>query len=243
VRDAEQGPTSWRPAGPGQHPSADAGAPEQEAFDAPGLRWWSRGRPRSRNEEGPTSLQGGRRWKRKTGDPERIGKLVDPIASRRGRGSASRTSTGDTGGFGSEQKPRARRCWPGVQWLAEEQDKFYADDRYSMLLVFQAMDAPERTHHPPRHVGREPQGARCTPSSSRPWRSSTTTSCALPEMPPGTGRIGIFNGRTTRGARVRCRGAARAQNCRGTGDRTSGRSAWRTSRGSSATWCDRAPSC
>ena len=29
----------------------------------------------------------------------------------------------------------------GTQWLAEEQDMLYAQDRWSLLLIFQAMDA------------------------------------------------------------------------------------------------------
>ena len=29
----------------------------------------------------------------------------------------------------------------GVEWLAEEQDKLYAQDHWAVLLVFQAMDA------------------------------------------------------------------------------------------------------
>jgi polyphosphate kinase 2 (PPK2 family) len=49
---------------------------------------------------------------------------------------------GDTGGFGSEQKHRAKELLAkGVKWLAEEQAKLYADDRHAMLLVFQGMDA------------------------------------------------------------------------------------------------------
>src|SRR5215469_16031763 len=29
----------------------------------------------------------------------------------------------------------------GIEWLAQEQDMLYAQDRWSLLLVFQAMDA------------------------------------------------------------------------------------------------------
>jgi PPK2 family polyphosphate:nucleotide phosphotransferase len=103
---------------------------------------------------------------------------------------------GDTHGLGSEQKPRARELLAkGVQWLAEEQDKFYADDRHSMLLVFQAMDAAGKDGTI-RHVmsGVNPQGCQVF-SFKQPsmeeldhdymWRYQK----CLPER----GRIGIFN--------------------------------------------------
>ncbi len=103
---------------------------------------------------------------------------------------------GDTGGFGSERKGSARELLAkGVAWLAEEQDKFYADDRHSMLLVFQAMDAAGKDSTI-RHVmsGVNPQGCQVY-SFKQPsieemdhdymWRYQK----CLPER----GRIGIFN--------------------------------------------------
>jgi len=83
----------------------------------------------------------------------------------------------------------------GIQWLAEEQDKFYAADRHSMLLVFQAMDAAGKDSTI-RHVmsGVNPQGCQVF-SFKQPsmeeldhdymWRYQKS----LPER----GRIGIFN--------------------------------------------------
>jgi PPK2 family polyphosphate:nucleotide phosphotransferase len=83
----------------------------------------------------------------------------------------------------------------GVEWLAEEQDKLYAQDRWSVLLVFQAMDAAGKDGTI-KHVmsGVNPQGCQVF-SFKAPapedldhdflWR---TTKC-LPER----GRIGIFN--------------------------------------------------
>ncbi len=82
-----------------------------------------------------------------------------------------------------------------MRWLAEEQDKLYAQDRRSLLLVFQAMDAAGKDSTI-KHVmsGVNPQGCQVTsfkqPSAEeldhdwmwRYWR-------ALPER----GRIGIFN--------------------------------------------------
>ncbi len=102
----------------------------------------------------------------------------------------------DTGGLGSESKPQAKELLArGVQWLAEEQDKLYAQNRWAVLLVFQAMDAAGKDGTI-RHVtsGLNPQGTQVysfkQPSTEELdhdflWR---TTRC-LPER----GRIGIFN--------------------------------------------------
>jgi hypothetical protein len=49
---------------------------------------------------------------------------------------------GDTGELTSEDKPRAKEALQtGVQALAELQDALYAQDRWSVLIIFQAMDA------------------------------------------------------------------------------------------------------
>ena len=102
----------------------------------------------------------------------------------------------DTGGLGSESKPRARDLLAhGVEWLAEAQDKLYAQNRWSVLLVFQAMDAAGKDGTI-KHVtsGLNPQGCQVysfkQPSAEELdhdflWRA---TRC-LPER----GRIGIFN--------------------------------------------------
>jgi PPK2 family polyphosphate:nucleotide phosphotransferase len=103
---------------------------------------------------------------------------------------------GDTQHLTSESKPRAKAMLDkGVQWLAELQDKLYAQDRWSVLLVFQAMDAAGKDGTI-KHVmsGVNPQGCQVY-SFKQPspeeldhdflWRS---TKC-LPER----GRIGIFN--------------------------------------------------
>src|SRR5258708_12747409 len=48
----------------------------------------------------------------------------------------------DTLHFKSEAKPRAKEALAiGVQALAELQDKLYAQDKWAVLLIFQAMDA------------------------------------------------------------------------------------------------------
>jgi PPK2 family polyphosphate:nucleotide phosphotransferase len=83
----------------------------------------------------------------------------------------------------------------GVQWMAEYQDKLYAQDNYALLIILQAMDAAGKdgTIH---HVmsGLNPQGTQVysfkAPSAEELdqtylWRNFK----ALPER----GRIGIFN--------------------------------------------------
>jgi hypothetical protein len=103
---------------------------------------------------------------------------------------------GDTGDLGSEDKPRAKEMLQaGVEALAELQDKLYAQDRWSLLLVFQAMDAAGKDGAI-KHVmsGVNPQGCQVvsfkSPSSEELdhdylWRCNRN----LPER----GRIGIFN--------------------------------------------------
>jgi PPK2 family polyphosphate:nucleotide phosphotransferase len=103
---------------------------------------------------------------------------------------------GHTGGVANEHKPRAQKLLAaGVEWLAEAQQKLYAQDRRSLLLIFQAMDAAGKDGTI-KHVmsGVDPQGCQVT-SFKQPseeeldhdwmWRCWK----ALPER----GRIGIFN--------------------------------------------------
>jgi PPK2 family polyphosphate:nucleotide phosphotransferase len=103
---------------------------------------------------------------------------------------------GDTLDLGSEDKPRAKEALArGVAALAELQDKLYAQDRWALLLIFQAMDAAGKDGTI-KHVmsGVNPQG--CEVSSFKSpsaedldhdylWRQTKR----LPER----GRIGIFN--------------------------------------------------
>src|SRR6201990_74979 len=103
---------------------------------------------------------------------------------------------GETLGLGSEDKPRAKNALAmGVEALAELQDMLYAQDRWAVLLIFQAMDAAGKDGTI-KHVmsGVNPQGCQVysfkTPSSEELdhdflWRCMK----CLPER----GRIGIFN--------------------------------------------------
>lgn len=103
---------------------------------------------------------------------------------------------GDILDLKSEDKPRAKEALQlGVQVLAELQDKLYAQDRWAVLLIFQAMDAAGKDGAI-KHVmsGVNPQG--CQVYS---FKAPTTTEldhdylwrCML--CLPERGRIGIFN--------------------------------------------------
>ena len=103
---------------------------------------------------------------------------------------------GDTLAFTSEDKPRAKEALAmGVEALAELQEMLYAQDRWAVLLIFQAMDAAGKDGAI-KHVmsGINPQGCQVysfkAPSSEDLdhdylWRCMK----CLPER----GRIGIFN--------------------------------------------------
>lgn len=102
----------------------------------------------------------------------------------------------DTGHLKSADKPAAKEALAnGVRVLAELQDVLYAQDRWAVLLIFQAMDAAGKDSTI-KHVmsGVNPQGCHVTsfkaPSSEELdhdylWRCVRQ----LPER----GRIGIFN--------------------------------------------------
>jgi len=127
----------------------------------------------------------------------RIRKFIAPYRVTRGKGFQLRDfDPSDTQGIESERKPEAKGLLEmGVQWLAHEQDRLYAQDRWSVLLVFQAMDAAGKDGTI-KHVmsGVNPQGCQVysfkQPSAEELdhdylWRCMK----ALPER----GRIGIFN--------------------------------------------------
>jgi PPK2 family polyphosphate:nucleotide phosphotransferase len=128
---------------------------------------------------------------------KRIEGLVAPFRVTDGKGfRLSAIDPGDTRDFdsGDRDDAKALLAW-GTQWLATGQDKLYAQDRWSVLLVFQAMDAAGKDSTI-KHVfsGINPQGCQVysfkQPSSEELdhdflWRAVR----CLPER----GRIGIFN--------------------------------------------------
>jgi PPK2 family polyphosphate:nucleotide phosphotransferase len=102
----------------------------------------------------------------------------------------------DTAGLTSEAKAQAKEALQmGISLLAELQDMLYAQDRWALLLIFQAMDAAGKDGAI-KHVmsGVNPQGCEVysfkAPSANELdhdylWR----THLRIPER----GRIGIFN--------------------------------------------------
>ena len=124
-------------------------------------------------------------------------KLAKPYAvTGKGKFRLKDFDPGDTGRLQQEDKPRAKEALEtGVEGLAELQSMLYAQDRWSLLLVFQAMDAAGKDGAI-KHVmsGVNPQGCQVvsfkSPSAEELdhdylWRCSRN----LPER----GRIGIFN--------------------------------------------------
>ena len=128
---------------------------------------------------------------------KRAGELAK--AFRVGKGKDFRLKNvdpGDTLDFTKEDKPRAKEALAmGIAALAELQDKLYAQDKWAVLLIFQAMDAAGKDGAI-KHVmsGVNPQGCQVdsfkSPSAEDLdhdylWRCMTRL--------PNRGYIGIFN--------------------------------------------------
>src|SRR5262247_4667415 len=126
----------------------------------------------------------------------RIEKYVQPFRITKGKGFQLKDfDPGETRGLNLDKDEAAELLQQGTKWLAEEQDMLYAQDRWSLLLVFQGMDAAGKDSAI-KHVmsGLNPQGTQVYsfkhPSDEELdhdylWRSVK----ALPTR----GRIGIFN--------------------------------------------------
>jgi PPK2 family polyphosphate:nucleotide phosphotransferase len=128
---------------------------------------------------------------------KRVKKFTKPYGITDGKGfRLKHFDPFDTLDLKSEDKPKAQEALQnGIELLAEFQDKLYAQDRWSILLIFQAMDAAGKDGAI-KHVmsGINPQGCQVfsfkAPTSEDldhdyMWRCLKR----LPER----GRIGIFN--------------------------------------------------
>ncbi len=128
---------------------------------------------------------------------QKVRPFVKPFCVTDGEGFRLKdVDPGDTRGLTSEDKPLAAEMLnSGIQALAHLQDKLYAQNRWAVLLIFQAMDAAGKDGAI-KHVmsGVNPQGCQVfsfkAPSSEEInhdylWRCMKS----LPER----GRIGIFN--------------------------------------------------
>jgi PPK2 family polyphosphate:nucleotide phosphotransferase len=128
---------------------------------------------------------------------EKASPLAEPFRVTDGRNfRLKNVDPGDTLGLKSEDKPRAKEALAiGVEALAALQDMLYAQDRWALLLIFQALDAAGKDGAI-KHVmsGVNPQGCQVysfkSPSAEDLdhdylWR------CL--KLLPERGRIGIFN--------------------------------------------------
>lgn len=127
---------------------------------------------------------------------KRVGNILDRYRVDAGRGFRLKDfDPGDCAGLSLEKDHAAELLQQGVDRLAELQDMLYAQDRWSVLCIFQAMDAAGKDGAI-KHVfsGVNPQGCQVhsfkAPNANELdhdflWRHST----ALPER----GRIGIHN--------------------------------------------------
>lgn len=103
---------------------------------------------------------------------------------------------GDTLKLGSEDKPQAKEALAeGIELLAAMQDRLYAQDRWAVLLIFQAMDAAGKDSAI-KHVmtGINPQG--CVVHSFKAPTSDDLDHDYLwrcMKALPNRGHIGIFN--------------------------------------------------
>jgi PPK2 family polyphosphate:nucleotide phosphotransferase len=128
---------------------------------------------------------------------ENLRKFIKPYRITEGKNFKLKDiDPGDTGDFDKDDKVRITETLEeGIKVLRALQEKLYADDKWSVLLIFQAMDAAGKDGAI-KHVfsGINPQGCQVTsfksPSSEELdhdflWRCTKN----LPER----GRIGIFN--------------------------------------------------
>lgn len=103
---------------------------------------------------------------------------------------------GDTLHLQSEDKPRAKEVLAmGVQLLAEQQDMLYAQDRWAVLIILQAMDAAGKDGTI-KHImsGVNPQGCQVHSfKSPSPEELDHDYLWRCMKALPNKGNIGIFN--------------------------------------------------
>src|SRR5262247_791200 len=126
----------------------------------------------------------------------RIEKYVQPFRITKGKGFQLKDfDPGETRGLNLDKDEAAELLQSGTKWLAEEQNMLYAQDRWSLLLVFQAMDAAGKDGTI-KHVmsGINPQGCQVF-SFKQPSREDLEHDFLwrYAKCLPERGRIGIFN--------------------------------------------------
>jgi len=128
---------------------------------------------------------------------DRISKLIKPYRITDGRNFKLKSiDPDDTNGFNKEDKEKFREgLTEGIEMLRDLQERLYADNKWGVLLIFQAMDAAGKDGAI-KHVfsGINPQGCQVTsfksPSTEELdhdflWRCGKNL--------PDRGRFGIFN--------------------------------------------------
>jgi len=133
----------------------------------------------------------------KKNELKQIKRLIEQYRITSGTGfTLKHIDPADTAWLKSDAKPEARDALKrGVEWLALQQDMLWAQDRWAVLIVFQAMDAAGKDGTI-KHVtsGINPQGCQVTsykvPSTEELdhdylWRYMRHV--------PARGQIGIFN--------------------------------------------------
>jgi PPK2 family polyphosphate:nucleotide phosphotransferase len=126
----------------------------------------------------------------------RIQKYVHPFRVAKGRGFQLKDiDPGDTCGLKLDKGEAAELLQRGTEWLAEEQGMLYAQNQWSLLLVFQALDAAGKDGTI-KHVmsGVNPQGCQVF-SFKQPSREDLDHDFMwrYAKCLPERGRIGIFN--------------------------------------------------
>jgi PPK2 family polyphosphate:nucleotide phosphotransferase len=123
-------------------------------------------------------------------------KYVQPFRITKGEGFQLKNhDPGDTLGLKLDKRQASELLQQGTEWLAQEQDILYAQDRWSLLLVFQAMDAAGKDSTI-KHVmsGVNPQGVQVF-SFKQPSQEDLDHDFMwrYVRLLPERGRIGIFN--------------------------------------------------
>jgi PPK2 family polyphosphate:nucleotide phosphotransferase len=127
---------------------------------------------------------------------DRIEQYVGPFRVTSGKGFRLKDfDPGDTRGLKMDKQEAADLLARGSEWLAMEQDMLYAQDRWALLIVIQAMDAAGKDGTI-KHVmsGINPQG--CEVASFKQPSEEELSHDFLwryAKRVPERGRIGIFN--------------------------------------------------
>jgi PPK2 family polyphosphate:nucleotide phosphotransferase len=127
---------------------------------------------------------------------DRLEKYVGPFRITRGKGFRLKNfDPGDTCGLQLAKNEAADLLQRGTDWLSKEQQLLYAQDRWSLLLIFQAMDAAGKDSTI-KHVmsGLNPQGCQVF-AFKQPSQEDLDHDFLWRHVKclPQRGRIGIFN--------------------------------------------------